>query len=258
MFHRIILYVIHKCIDTFFFLQLLFREINSLVQYSLSLFPEFLKFYKSTTDFNCKRLPTHLGIIICEDKISFSDVSNLIVWSFAVGIHHISIFDSSGYIKLNGNALYKEMIVKKNLILKDAAHYFDIIFSDGKAPFPYNVSIKNGHRTENVNVYLISQEDGKQQIVEAAKKVSKNIKREPDLLKNFHSLHLDQCIKGVINIPDPELVILFGLTNGLIGYLPWHIRLTEFISQLTHHGFSFEEFRKVLQRYNKCEQRFGR
>lgn len=31
----------------------------------------------------------------------------------------------------------------------------------------------------------------------------------------------------IINIPDPELLILFGDSNGLIGYLPWHIRLSE-------------------------------
>ncbi|XP_008294423.1 solute carrier family 35 member F1 [Stegastes partitus] len=31
------------------------------------------------------------------------------------------------------------------------------------------------------------------------------------------------------NIPDPELVLKFGPVNSTLGFLPWHIRLTEFI-----------------------------
>lgn len=31
------------------------------------------------------------------------------------------------------------------------------------------------------------------------------------------------------NIPDPELVVKFGPINSTLGFLPWHIRLTEFM-----------------------------
>lgn len=31
------------------------------------------------------------------------------------------------------------------------------------------------------------------------------------------------------NIPDPELVVKFGPVDSTLGFLPWHIRLTEFM-----------------------------
>lgn len=30
-------------------------------------------------------------------------------------------------------------------------------------------------------------------------------------------------------IPDPELVLKFGPVDSTLGFLPWHIRLTEFM-----------------------------
>lgn len=31
------------------------------------------------------------------------------------------------------------------------------------------------------------------------------------------------------NVPDPELVVKFGPVDSTLGFLPWHIRLTEFM-----------------------------
>lgn len=61
------------------------------------------------------------------------------------------------------------------------------------------------------------------------------------------------------NIPDPELAIYFGNNTHTSGFLPWHIRLTEFI-QIAYklHHLSLDKYLKVLYKYAKCEQRFGK
>jgi undecaprenyl pyrophosphate synthase len=61
------------------------------------------------------------------------------------------------------------------------------------------------------------------------------------------------------NMPDPEVALYFGKTTCTAGFLPWHIRLTEFI-QISHklHHLSLDKFIRVLYKYAKCEQRFGK
>lgn len=60
-------------------------------------------------------------------------------------------------------------------------------------------------------------------------------------------------------IPDPDLAVFFGTTCCTMGFMPWQIRLTEFI-QLSYklHSLSVEKYLKVLYKYAKCEQRFGK
>lgn len=45
-----------------------------------------------------KKLPLHLGMIIIEEDISYTDIANFVLWSAAMGISFISIYDSSGEI----------------------------------------------------------------------------------------------------------------------------------------------------------------
>uniref|UniRef100_A0A3Q2PKM2 ditrans,polycis-polyprenyl diphosphate synthase [(2E,6E)-farnesyldiphosphate specific] n=1 Tax=Fundulus heteroclitus TaxID=8078 RepID=A0A3Q2PKM2_FUNHE len=59
------------------------------------------------------------------------------------------------------------------------------------------------------------------------------------------------------NIPDPELVVKFGPVNSTLGFLPWHIRLTEFISLPSHKNVSYEDLFGALQQYSSCQQRLG-
>lgn len=61
------------------------------------------------------------------------------------------------------------------------------------------------------------------------------------------------------NMPEPELALYFGNNTCTAGFLPWHIRLTEFIqiSYKVHH-LSLEKYIRVLYKYAKCEQRYGK
>ncbi len=57
-----------------------------------------LQIAKVHTDVNLKRVPTHLGIVLVEDDVSYKDVSNMILWCMLMGITYVSIYDHSGMI----------------------------------------------------------------------------------------------------------------------------------------------------------------
>lgn len=257
MFYSVILYFIHACIDVFIFLKLLYRDLQRCIRCCFNFIVRFLPVNELSKQVRLKRLPDHLGIIIREDCISFSDISNIINWSLCQGIHHVSIYDERGYIKANGKKLYQEAILRKDIYLKKRSQNFNLIFSDGKTPYSYNVIIKNGHTTADLYVYLLTHEHGKQYIVNAAKKLCKDVNQNPAILQNFQAKEFDSYVKGVIDMPEPQLIAVFGNISGLIGYLPWHIRLSEILFFPTHHKLQFKQFQEFLLCYNKCQQRFG-
>ena len=43
-----------------------------------------------------QKLPLHLGMMFLEDDMSYSDIANAVLWSVAMGISYISIYDIHG------------------------------------------------------------------------------------------------------------------------------------------------------------------
>lgn len=59
-------------------------------------------------------------------------------------------------------------------------------------------------------------------------------------------------------LPDPDVILKFGPVESTLGYLPWHIRLTEIISLPSHLNIRYEDFFSALRQYAACEQRVGK
>jgi len=75
-----------------------------------------------------------------------------------------------------------------------------------------------------------------------------------DSLINDHLLRIWQNKK----LPsEPEILIVHGDVKSTLGFLPWHIRLTEFswISELKNVGL--QDFTNVLIKYGHCNQKLG-
>lgn len=93
MFEQIVLRLVH-CILT----------IGIFVKQFASYFIHFGLAYKqkSSVDFirtdarQLKKLPVHLGIVVLEDRLSYTDIANIVIWSLALGISCISIYDVNG------------------------------------------------------------------------------------------------------------------------------------------------------------------
>ncbi len=59
-----------------------------------------------------KKLPLHVGLVIAENEYSYSDLANIIVWSVALGISYISVYDING--EFDGHC-FIEMKIKTSL-----------------------------------------------------------------------------------------------------------------------------------------------
>lgn len=43
-----------------------------------------------------EKLPVHIGLLVTEEELSYTDIANLVVWCMAVGISYISVYDNCG------------------------------------------------------------------------------------------------------------------------------------------------------------------
>lgn len=58
---------------------------------------------------------------------------------------------------------------------------------------------------------------------------------------------------------EPDLTILFDQRISLYGILPWHTRFTEFqLAKNTDGQFRAQHFLRILYKYARCEQRYGK
>ena len=72
----------------------IYKTIKYITNISISLNNSISKLNKASK--SLKRLPIHLGIVLVEDNFSFVDLANIILWSSAMDITCISLYDNSG------------------------------------------------------------------------------------------------------------------------------------------------------------------
>ena len=90
------------------------------------------------------------------------------------------------------------------------------------------------------------------------KSLARKVKSRQLVVDAIDEQLIDIKLKGHLGLSDPDLLVRFGLTSSNMGFLPWHIRLTEIHDIHTHMDIECWDIFQVLLRYSKCEQRFGR
>ncbi|XP_045198187.1 dehydrodolichyl diphosphate synthase complex subunit nus1-like [Mercenaria mercenaria] len=198
-----------------------------------------------------KKLPLHLGMIILEDDMSYTDIANFILWSAAMGISFISIYDTNGIVKRNEKTLREEIARRKS-------SYNDS--ENSKADIEVHSSLEKltNKSSSQVDVFLLSVKDGRQSIVNMARHICHQVS-----LRQLKSVELsphsvDKLFQEETGYPDPDLVVKFGSAETLMGFMPWHARLTEILSWPSHFGLEYKTFKSLLVSYGSTEQRFGK
>ncbi|KAM6915334.1 dehydrodolichyl diphosphate synthase complex subunit nus1 [Xenentodon cancila] len=199
-----------------------------------------------------EKLPAHVGLMVAEEEPSYTDVANLVVWCMAVGVSYVSVYDNHGVIQKNNSRLQDEIVRQQQHFLGvDGSKYdVELLSNHGDDLQQYVVSCRP-------TVKVLSPEDGKFSIVQAAKQLCHSVENKERSSRDISVSTLDKLLRESKNIPDPELVLKFGPVNSTLGFLPWHIRLTEFISLPSHRNVSYEDLLGALQRYGACQQRLG-
>ncbi|MBN3292944.1 NGBR synthase, partial [Polypterus senegalus] len=171
----------------------------------------------------------------------------------AVGISYVSVYDNQGIFRRNNSRLMEEILKQQQELLGLDCSKYSVEF--------LNSNIDNTDQQVlscKATVNILSPSDGKSSIVKAAQKfcqlVQQQQKRPCDIDVNL----LDSFLQGPKGFPDPDLVLKFGPIESTLGFLPWHIRLTEFISLPTHVNITYEDFFSALERFAACEQRLGK
>ncbi|XDV41386.1 hypothetical protein PO909_010265 [Leuciscus waleckii] len=187
-----------------------------------------------------EKLPIHVGLLITEEEIHYTDIANLVVWCMAVGISYVSVYDNQGVFKRNNSRLMEEILKKQQELLgMDSSKY--------SVEFLKNTTDKQEHQDTHCGW------TPKQNLLSASQ-----LPKEPVLFSVFILRLTFKELAESENIPDPDLVLKFGPVESTLGFLPWHIRLTEIISMPSHIDASYDDLLGALQCYAVCEQRLGK
>ncbi|XP_060947197.1 dehydrodolichyl diphosphate synthase complex subunit nus1 [Limanda limanda] len=199
-----------------------------------------------------EKLPVHIGLLVAEEEPSYTDIANLVVWCMAVGISNVSVYDNHGILQKNNSRLLEEIVRKQQDFLGGDGSKYNVEFLS-------NGTDKHQHHVVSCRptVKVLSPEDGKQRIVKVAQQLCRSVENKERSSRDISVSMLDMMLRESKNIPEPELVVKFGPVESTLGFLPWHIRLTEFISLPSHRNVSYEDLLGALQRYCDCQQRLG-
>jgi len=225
------------------------------------------------------------------EGINLHLLSSIIAWASAANISVISLYDYHGILK----ARYKELacLVQEDITQNFWAvkHHSDV----DKPPIVkfHNVQKSNGYVNgvngvkahEALHIFVYSREDGKTAIVNAVKDIcTENFKNSDNIQELENSEESTAAVpKLVSSTPhvdertldkylnrhklisskiedlktDPDLLIIFGKVKSTLGFLPWHIRLTEIHWLPSLEKVGVEDFFDAFSKYSKCQQRFG-
>ncbi|XP_065590528.1 dehydrodolichyl diphosphate synthase complex subunit NUS1 isoform X1 [Cyrtonyx montezumae] len=197
-----------------------------------------------------QKLPLHVGLVVTEEEPSYADMASLVVWCMAVGISYVSVYDHNGIFKRNNSRLMDEILKQEQELL-------------GLDCSKYTVEFANQDKTDQVlncqsTLKVLSPEDGKADIIKAAQNFCQMVAQQQRTYTDLDVNVLDNLLSSTSGFPDPDLVLKFGPVDSTLGFLPWHIRLTEIISLPSHQNISYEDFFSALHRYAACEQRWGK
>ncbi|XP_075993409.1 dehydrodolichyl diphosphate synthase complex subunit nus1 [Genypterus blacodes] len=199
-----------------------------------------------------EKLPVHISLLVTEEELSYADTARLVVWCMNVGIAYVSVYDSHGIFQKNNIRLLEEIVRQQQDLLGVEGCKYSVEFLS-------NVNDTQQHHVLSCRptIKVLSPSDGKQSIVQAAQQLCRSVENKQRSAKDISVSLLDTLLRESKNIPDPDLVLKFGPVDSTLGFLPWHIRLTEFISLASHRDVSYEDMLDALQKFNTCEQRLG-
>jgi len=204
---------------------------------------------------NLSKLPKHMSFVINEDvEMDYCDLANLVVWTIAMGIPYITIYERHGLLKAGESRLGK-MILEKlgNLFGSEKSSGIEVVLKDSSTKYRNGITYPR-----RVCVQLLSEEDGQRDIVNAARSIIEDVKGKKLCKGDIDIDKVDGSLKGTENLPDPELILQFGEVHSLMGFPPWQTRLTEIASLPSHKNISYDDYHDVLRRYSRCNQRFGK
>ncbi|KAK9297022.1 hypothetical protein QLX08_009121 [Tetragonisca angustula] len=247
-----------------------FRMLLMLIHFSCDLFAAFYKYgmilhrkcidiwynenLRTETDMltrvakKMKNLPRHVVIIFGAKEDTICDCVRIIGWCITLGIPYISFFDISGFLVQNENLLKYELAKRRPDLVEH------INWSKLNAGFTQNGITDSKPKTR---ISLLCPLDGKQEIVSLTKTLAEAVVTGTIKPEEIDIDLLNEKLNSR-GIPDPDMGVIYGRFCSTYGVLPWQTRITEFYTLPLHNTLSAKDFTYLLEKYSKCEQRYGK
>ncbi|KAG2171975.1 hypothetical protein INT43_001451 [Umbelopsis isabellina] len=175
------------------------------------------------------KIPQHLAIIVANEQTwrgrsaqqwnsIIQDICNTCVWSSEVGIHTVSVFESSGFLKRRSAQVQKQLVKA---------------FEDWQLLYANSVgSTRPVAQYKGFKLSIFAVEDGKAHVAQVAKQMAIAVTESGRFRADEINISLvDKWMTE--SIAEPELALIcYGSAHRYIelgGFLPWHMRLTEFM-----------------------------
>ncbi len=210
------------------------------------------------------KLPSHIAFAVSERCVSFFDLANLVAWSLAAGIPNVSLYDHDGKIKAGRTELMAAFRAQESL---DAETRRSVSWRCGGGGTSgdhgdYSSMTTNGNGTGRTrglrNVSLLSVEDGRGDIVRAARKLAGRVSRGELAAEEIDQVAVERHLEANEGMPDPDVLVRIGPAESNMGFLPWQIRLTEIHQMESLEDVRWSDLFTVLIKFSRCEQRFGK
>jgi len=259
-FYRIVLVILKYALRYLLLVCTFFAEFRRIYAVSTRTFKGGLTIDQLSLDLgNLSKLPRHMSFVINEDvETDYFDLVNLVVWTIAMGIPYISIYEKQGLVKA-GEMRFRDAINEKidHFLGAKKAKQINVVVKDSK------IKYENGFtEPKQFCVQLLSESDGREDVANAARAIIDDFKKKRKKSEfEEDPVTVDKIstyLKGMNGVPDPDLIVYFGQALSLQGYPPWQTRLSEIVHVRSHKHITYEEFYKVLKRYSRCEQRVGK
>ncbi|KAL1131684.1 hypothetical protein AAG570_011297 [Ranatra chinensis] len=157
-------------------------------------------------------------LIFGPETISYRDVARVIEWCFPAGVRVISFYDCQNGI--NSNLIFEAIckFSKPNVQnIKWGKSFSQDIKEESKKQI-------NGYIWKPklvVNVY--KREDGLDSLLRIVEELHNSG------VKNVDQNTLGELMSKRISAPDPDLAVICGQAMSYFGFLPWHLRITQFL-----------------------------
>ncbi|KAL4709448.1 hypothetical protein ACJJTC_019745 [Scirpophaga incertulas] len=198
---------------------------------------------------NISKKPKHLVILTDTTQTSLKDLARVVIWSLVAGIPYVSFYDITG-----------DLVKKEDKLFLEVQKYKKGVPGCIKWSHFQNLNgYTNGIPSHTIVVNIFTSDNGRSKIVQCIRQISQ---REIQCRRESHEFtaqELDEVLKLFYpSIPEPDLIMYTGYSCITYGFLPWQIRLTEFVHLSIDHCINVDRYIGALYKYNKCDQRFGK
>jgi len=207
------------------------------------------------------KFPKHLSVVLDYERNDLDklidEVSEIACWCASAGIPRLSVYERTGILKSHiprshrgiSKQLFSYFGQERPTLRVHAPHSRTFVGDD--------TSSDDGSEQTRLEVMFISEEDGRESLVDLTKTLCDMAQRGKLSSEDVSVELIDAEVKENC-MGEPDLLLLFSSSITLKGYPPWQLRLTEIYNVTDNEGVGYQVFLRALYCFARTEMRFGR